>query len=284
MSGAGPAGGMTDAAPPFGLRPPTAPPVPLVVSIPHTGTWLPPEVRASLASPAMHAQPMTDWHLHLLYDFLPALGATTIFATVSRFAVDLNRPPRPRALYPGRFETGLVPLETFQGEQVFGAPPDEAEIERRRLTWHAPYHARLQELLDETRARFGRAVLVDAHSVASAPSRLHGALENEIYLGDRDGETCRPWLRDLLHEGFAGEGLSVVVNAPYKGGYITDHYGRQPGVDAIQIEMVQRAYMDEADPAGGPAHPRFAVTRHRLARVLGRLAEALRPAGDATSP
>lgn len=260
---------------PFGLRPPTAPPAPLVVSIPHTGTWLPPGVRDDLASPAMLAQPMTDWHLHLLYDFLPALGATTIFATVSRFAVDLNRPPQPRALYPGRFETGLVPLETFQGERVFRAPPDPAEIERRRRAWHAPYHVRLQSLLDDARARFGRAVLVDAHSVASAPNRLHGALENEIYLGDRDGATCGAWLRDLLREGFVEAGLSVAINAPYKGGYITDHYGRQEDVEAIQIEMAQRVYMDESDPVGGPAHPRFAAARQHLLRVLGRLADKL---------
>lgn len=260
---------------PYGLRPPTTAPVPLVVSIPHTGTWLPEEVRASLATPAMHAQPMTDWHLHELYDFLPSLGATTIFATVSRFVVDLNRPPEPRPLYPGRFETGLVPLETFQGESVFRAPPGPDLIEARRRDWHAPYHARLQSLLDEARAQFGRVVLVDAHSVASAANQLHGELERHIYLGDRDGATCGAWLREALHAGFTTEGLAVAVNAPYKGGYITDFYGRQDGVEAIQVEMAQRVYMDEADPVGGPAHPRFAATRQQLQRVLGRLAAAL---------
>jgi N-formylglutamate deformylase len=257
--------------PPFGLRLPSASPVPLVVSIPHTGTWLPEEVGARLASPAMHAQPMTDWHLHRLYNFLPDLGATTIYATVSRFAVDLNRPPRPRPLYPGRFETGLVPLETFQGEPVFREPPGPEDIEARRLAWHAPYHARLQALLDEARANFGRVVLVDAHSVASAPNRVHGTLREEIYLGDRDGTSCDRWLRELLREAFAAEGFSVSINAPYKGGYITDHYGRQDGVDAIQIEMVQRVYMDEDDPAGGPEHPRFAATRRQLQRIMQTL-------------
>jgi formiminoglutamase len=257
---------------PYGLRMPTAPTVPLVVSIPHTGTWLPPEVRDSLASPAMQGLPMTDWHLHLLYDFLPALGATTIHATVSRFVVDLNRPPAARPLYPGRFETGLIPLETFQGEAVFSSPPGPEDIDIRRATWHAPYHARLQALLDEARARFGRVTLIDAHSVASGPNKLHGALEKEIYLGDRDGATCPATLRAKLHKAFEAEGLAVAVNAPYKGGYITDYYGRQDGVDAMQIEMAQRVYMDEDDPTGGPGHPRFGVARSMLERVLGQLA------------
>jgi N-formylglutamate deformylase len=260
---------------PYGMRLPTAAPVPLVVSIPHTGTWLPDAVRARLASPAMLGQPMTDWHLHELYDFLPGLGASTLYATVSRFAVDLNRPPVARPLYPGRFETGLVPLQTFQGEPVFREPPDAQDIEAHRLAWHAPYHERLQVLLDETKARFGRVVLIDAHSVASVPNRLHGALVEEVYLGDRDGETCVPWVRELLHDGFSAEGLSVALNDPYKGGYITDHYGRQDGVDAIQIEIAQRVYMDESDPAGGPVHPRFAAARRTLERVLGRLAAQL---------
>jgi N-formylglutamate deformylase len=271
MSAAGD-GRHAGAPPPFGLRLPTAPQVPLVVSIPHGGTWLPDEVKAQLASPAMLAQPMTDWHLPLLYDFLPELGATTIFATASRFVVDLNRPPQPRPLYPGRFETGLVPLETFQGEPVFAQPPDEAAVEARRRAWHAPYHAQLQSLLDQARAAAGRVVLVDAHSVASAPNRLHGALERTIYLGDRDGAACGRWLRELLEDGFAGEGLEVAINHPYKGGYITDHYGREDGVEAIQIEMAQRVYMDETDPAGGPGHPLFRPAQQMLRRVLGRLA------------
>lgn len=260
---------------PYGLRLPAAEAVPLVVSIPHTGTWLPDSVRDNLATPEMLAQPMTDWHLHRLYEFLPELGATTIFATVSRFAVDLNRPPQARALYPGRFETGLVPLETFQGETVFRIPPGAAETESRRQAWHAPYHARLQALLDDTRARFGRAVLVDAHSVASAPNLLHGALREEIYLGDRDGATCGAWLREFLQDEFTSAGRSVAVNAPYKGGYITDHYGRQEGVEAIQIEIAQRVYMDESDPGGGPAHPRFGDAQQLLRGVLGRLCSRL---------
>jgi N-formylglutamate amidohydrolase len=70
--------------------------------------------------------------------------------------------------------------------------------------------------------------------------------------------------------------MGVSVNDPYKGGYITDHYGRQEGVEAIQIEMAQRVYMDERDPAGGPRHARFAQSRAMLARVLGGLADALR--------
>ena len=202
---------------------------------------------------------------------LPALGGTLLHATWSRFVVDLNRPPDERPLYPGRFETGLVATETFQGEPVFAEPPDREEIERLRVRYHAPYHAALAGTLEATRARFGRALLVDAHSVASVANRLHGPLTGHIYLGDRDGETCGRWLRDTLTGCFRDAGLEVAHNRPYKGGYTTEHYGRLDGVEAIQIEMCQRVYMDEADPEGGPGHPDFARTRALLRACFERL-------------
>jgi len=261
----------------FQVRRPTVGALPLLVSIPHTGTRVTESVRQRFASTAMAGLPMTDWCLHELYAFLPALGVTTISARYSRFVVDLNRAPDARPLYPGRFETGLVPLETFNGEAVFDRPPTAEEIERRRVEFHAPYHQQLQSLLDEFRGGFGAAILVDAHSVASMANRLHGALEKEIYLGDRDGVTCSGWLRQCLCDAFAQGGFELSVNTPYKGGYITDHYGRQEDIDAIQIEMCQRVYMDESNPAGAVGGPRFlkAVTRLRtvfeaLAMQVGR--------------
>lgn len=257
---------------PFVVRRPSSPAIPLVVSIPHTGTLLPDDIRGRLASPAMAAQPMTDWHLHHLYDFLPELGVTMLHAVFSRFVADLNRPPDGRVLYPGRFETGLVPLETFQGDPVFAEPPDAGEQESLREAFHAPYHVQLRALLEEHIVEAGRVALVDAHSVTSAASRLHGPLHEDIYLGDRDGVTCGEWLRDCLRTAFEVEGMKVSVNEPYKGGYITDHYGRLPGVDAIQIEMCQRVYMDEASPETGLRHPRFGIAKLALRRVFTALA------------
>jgi N-formylglutamate amidohydrolase len=266
----------------FEERPPTAPAVPLIVSIPHAGTEVPPGVAARFASPDIAALPMTDWHLPDLYDFVPALGATLLAARYSRFVVDLNRPPDGRPLYPGRFETGLVPLTTFDGDPVFGQPPSAAETDELAAAYHRPYHDRLRTLLEATRSRFGRAVLIDAHSVASGPSEVHGALEEEVYLGDRDGRTCGTWLRDLLLAGFRESGWRVVHNQIYKGGYTTAHYGEMDGVDAIQIEMCQRTYMDESQPSGAPERRLFARARERLrpivAAVAGRLRESA--AGD----
>ncbi|HEX7047609.1 MAG TPA: N-formylglutamate amidohydrolase [Gammaproteobacteria bacterium] len=256
---------------PFVVRPATADRVPLVVSIPHTGTYIPEDVRARLASDHMRALPMTDWHLHPLYDFLPELGVTTIHATWSRFVADLNRPPDGEALYPGRFETGIVARETFWGDVIWNEPPADEEIAQWKTDVHAPYHAKLLDLLDETRQRFGRAVLIDAHSVASRANRLHGELEDDIYLGNRDETTCGPWLIDSVQAAMEEAGLRVVRNFPYKGGYITAHYGSLENVESLQIEMAQRVYMDENDPGAAVGSERFLHAKEMLARVFEKI-------------
>ena len=265
---------------PFIVREPTSEHVPLVVSIPHAGTHLPESLRARLNSDAMRALPMTDWHLMELYDFLPALGVTSIMTPWSRFYVDLNRAPVERPLYPGRFETGLIALQTFQGEQVWRDPPSPDEIMEHRAVVHAPYHAKLLTLLSIVRQRCGGKVyLIDAHSVASAANKLHGELADDVFLGDRDGISCADWLMAAVDEAFKRRKLRVSRNQPYKGGYITDNYGRVPGTMALQIEMAQRVYMAEADPAGALGHPNFAKAKADLQAVFEELAKAIAARG-----
>jgi N-formylglutamate deformylase len=249
--------------------------LPVLVSIPHTGTLMTPEVSRDLASDAMREGAMADWHLDALYAFLPEFGIDVIHAVYHRFVIDLNRPPVAMPLYPGRFETSLVPLETFHGEPVYLRPPAAEEIARRLALYHAPYHAAITRRLEEKVAKFGHCYLVDAHSVESRPSRLHGALVQDVFLGDRDGTTCDPWFTDLIQNAFVRRGLKVSRNAPYKGGYITAHYGGGDFVQSLQIEMCQRLYMTEGEPGTALASTKFAQMQRLLRDVFGDLADAV---------
>ena len=56
---------------------------PLVVTMPHTGTDLIPEIEASVESPWL-ARKDADWWIHRLYGFAADLGATVIRTTISR--------------------------------------------------------------------------------------------------------------------------------------------------------------------------------------------------------
>ncbi len=257
---------------PFVVREPEAPALPVVASIPHAGTWLPAGYAGRLASDAMRALPMTDWHLPRLFDFLPALGVTVIAATVSRFVIDLNRPPAGKALYPGRFETGLVPLESFDGDPVFSEPPTEVEIAAARRDVYEPYHAARRELLERCRDGKGRVIQLDLHSVTPAPNRISGPLTHEIMLGDRDGESCASWLTREAEAAYAGAGFSVAVDDPYKGGWITASCAELPWVEALQIEMSWAVYMDLERPQAEAADfPPFEAASARLRDVFAAL-------------
>ncbi len=266
----------------YEIREPKGTEVPVLVSIPHTGIHVPEAIAADFASDYIRSLPMTDWHLHHLYDFLPKLGVTTIHATYSRFVADLNRPPDDTPLYPGRFETGCVALKTFWGDDIYQTPPHAEEIARRHATVHAPYHAKLLELLQAKIARFGAVVLVDAHSVASRANKLHGELKDDIYLGDRDGSTNTGWLTTHVEGRFQQAGFRVVRNDPYKGGYITHHYGKLANVAALQVEMAWRLYMDEADPVHGPMHPNFMRFKKVLRGVFTALVDEVKKRGKVT--
>ncbi len=256
---------------PYVIREPEGPALPVVASIPHAGTWLPPGYGKKLASDDMRTLPMTDWHLPLLFDFLPALGVTVIAANVSRFVIDLNRPPDSVALYPGRFETGLVPLESFDGAPIFADPPTDKDIAGARRDIYEPYHAARWELLDAC-SEAGRVIQLDLHSVTPAANRISGPLEQDIMLGDRDGASCESWLTDVAETAYKECGFSVTRNDPYKGGWITASCVDKPWVQALQIEMNWAVYMDLCLPFAETVEaPPFGDARERLRRVFSAL-------------
>lgn len=244
--------------------------LPIVASIPHGGTYLPPGYVDRLATLEMRGLPMTDWYMAELFDFLPQLGVTVIAATYSRFVVDLNRPPGGRPLYPGRFETGLVPTEAFDGSAVFADPPNDREIGVYREQVYDPYHEARRHLLGR-RSRGGRVIQLDLHSVAPFATLIHPALTHSIFLGDRDGRSCHAWLTDTVHQAYERASYSVVSNAPYKGGWITASMVGDPSVEALQIEMNQAVYMDPEEPGRALGSVRFAEARDRLKNLYSDL-------------
>lgn len=225
--------------------------VPMLVSMPHAGTDIPDDVAAALA-PCAHDKADTDWHLPELYNFVEALGASTIVARWSRYVIDLNRPPEDTNLYPGMDTTGLCPVDTFGRQQLYleGRAPDEAEVQRRLERYWRPYHNQLRAELERLLAEHGRVLLWDAHSIASVVPRFFEGRLPDLNFGTAEGKSCGPELEQaVVGVARAQERFSVAVNGRFKGGYITRHYGQpQRNAHAIQLEMCQCLYMDEAPP------------------------------------
>jgi N-formylglutamate deformylase len=220
----------------------------LLIDVPHAGTYVPPELRGTL-TPVAQTLPDTDWHVHLLYQFALEAGAGLMVATHSRYVVDLNRDPGNAALYPGADNTELCPTRTFSQENIYqdGAAPDATA---RRETYWAPYHRALAAALEAIKARHGYAILLDAHSIRSQVPRFFDGRLPDLNLGTADGASCTPNLQAAAMQALASaRGFNAVLNGRFKGGYITRHYGRpEQGVHALQLEIAQACYMDEAPP------------------------------------
>jgi N-formylglutamate deformylase len=226
---------------------------PLLVSMPHAGTHVPGRLAVRMNDGA-RTVPDTDWHVDRLYDFLDGLGASVIQATHSRYVVDLNRPPDSAPLYPGAANTGLCPTEQFDGAPVYrpGQAPEDAEVQERLKLFWRPYHDRLSAELQALKARYGVALLYEAHTIRSRVPRLFDGRLPDINLGTADGASAAPDLAALLlATARKSDRFSSVLNGRFKGGYITRHYGRPAeGTHAVQLELTQLAYMDEDPPFG----------------------------------
>lgn len=259
----------------------TSPPVfafhegssPLVIAAPHVGTYIPPDIAAKLNDTG-RAVRETDFHVHRLFDFAQELGATTLWATHSRYVVDLNRDPAGANLYPGQFETGLCPLSDFDQNPIYpeGHNPCAAEINSRRGTYWQPYHDQLRAALDAAVARHGKALLIDAHSIRGViPSLFEGRLP-DLNFGTNSGQTLHGGtLKALQDWRTKTDTYSHVLDGRFKGGYTTRHYGalsRQ--IQALQIEFVQDTYLDSRTP-----HLYDAALAAPLSQTLRPLVEAL---------
>lgn len=226
--------------------------IPLLISMPHVGTSIAPEVSAQLL-PAAQDKADTDWHLPQLYNMARELGASVIHAEYSRYVIDLNRSSDDSNLYPGQDTTGLCPLDTFAKQPLYaaGQMPDAAEVQRRIAQYWQPYHQQLQSELERLRALHGVAVLWDAHSIASQVPRFFQGKLPDLNFGTADQKSCDAGMQQALGATLAASDTpySHVFNGRFKGGYITRNYGQpERNIHAVQLEMSQCIYMDEAAP------------------------------------
>jgi N-formylglutamate deformylase len=238
---------------PYALAAPARQAVPFVFASPHSGRIYPASFLAASRLDPLSLRKSEDAYVEELFEAAAAFGAPFLAARFPRAYVDPNRAPDeidpalfdgplPRASSSTHVSAGLgvVPRIVREGLEIYRARLPAAEADFRVARFYRPYHAALAQLVDETRARFGVAVVIDCHSM---PSGVKGA---DIVLGDRHETSAA---RELSAHALAilkGLGFDVVRNAPYAGGYTTARYGRPAeGVHALQVEVNRALYLEE---------------------------------------
>ncbi len=238
---------------------------PLLISMPHVGTRIPAALQAAYVDRALDVED-TDWHLERLYAFAHEIGASMLVPSISRYVIDLNRPPDDTPMYPGASNTELCPTRFFTGDPLYlpGMAPDAQAIEHRKTAYWQPYHQALQNELARIKAAHGFALLWDAHSIRSEIPWLFEGRLPDLNIGTANGASADARITEAVAQAAAGlgsgsdkgTGFSIVVNGRFRGGYITRRYGQpHAGIHAVQLEMCQCTYMQEASPFGFESAP-----------------------------
>jgi len=257
---------------------------PLVYASPHSGRLYPPDMRPALEGVAIRRS--EDAFVDGLVSAAPSLGASLITARMARAYMDVNR--EAFELDPGMFADdlpdfarsrtarvaaglGAIARVVAEGQEIYDRKLTFEEARRRIETVHAPYHAALARLVGEAHSAHGYAILIDWHSMPAAAARIGGRAGGcDIVLGDRFGAACASQITARVEQLLEALGYRVARNAPYAGGYTTEHYGRPARrTHALQIEINRALYLDEEtlQPTAG-----FARLRDDLEDLTARLA------------
>ena len=280
---------MADSAliPPFEIAAPPHWSAPVVFNSPHSGRHYMREfLRQTRLSP-LALRKSEDCFVDELFLSCVSHGAPLLRAHVPRSFIDLNREAYeldPRMFtgdLPGYANTssprvasglGTIPRVVAEGEDIYRARLPFSEALSRIERIYLPYHRALQGLTDAVMAKVGEVLLVDCHSMpASATHHVlppsHGPVD--VVLGDRFGASCGGGVAALVEDLLRAQGLRVLRNKPYAGGFITQNHGAPlRGRHALQVEINRALYLDEVTLA---RTANFAPLRHSLETVMARL-------------
>ncbi|MDT0276913.1 N-formylglutamate amidohydrolase [Blastococcus goldschmidtiae] len=241
-------------------------PVPVVLSVPHGGTFLP-----AACTDALRIDPATlwsDWYTAELYDLTREFAVPTVMAMLSRFVADPNRAPV--APLHGNFWSTAVPATDPAGAPLYDRQLRPDELQERLDLAHAPYHRALDRAVTAALRRHPRVLLLDLHSFGLP-------LGPDVVLGDGDGSTARAEAGDRVEQALRHEGFTVARNLRFTGGHIVRRWVGEPRVDAVQVELDQRCYLVDSDVEGNRPQPRrdpagWARTRQAVTAAIRALA------------
>lgn len=262
---------------------PKKPSHPLIVSVPHAGTFIPEHARDSFASLNKNLLKRdADLFVDKLYAAVPDLGGTLITTKICRYVIDPNRDKNavnacfvqgsPAVDKPKNL--GLVAHKTTKDEILLKHPLTRVELTERIERYYDPFYEKLAAAITQAKKQFGFCLHIDAHSMPSRGTGAHadeGAERPDICLADRTGTSCGAGFTKFLKDSFASHGLSVLANKPYQGGWIVQHFGRpHKDVHSIMIEINRKLYMDEK------AQKKLPEKFRALAKILERVLKAVR--------
>lgn len=254
----------------------------VVFASPHSGADYTDAFLAQTRLDALTIRSSEDAHVGALFDAAPKHGAPLLLARVPRAFVDFNRAAED--LDPAVIEgvrrlsqnprvasgLGVIPRVVAGGRAIYDGKITLAQAHARITAYWRPWHDQLQTLLDEAVRAFGRAILVDCHSMPHEALDTTGAARPDVVIGDRFGASASVDIVAEVEAALTDAGLRVARNMPFAGAYVTQAYGKPARWrHAVQIEVDRALYMNEVTLE---RRPDFEDLRQALGGVVARIA------------
>ena len=245
----------------------------VVVHIPHSSTFIPPEYRDQfvLSDEELAAElvRMTDAYTDELFALAPET-ATTIEFPVSRLVLDPERFEDDQQESMASRGMGVI----YQRSSLCGPLRREISGEEREALlarFYRPHHHALTEAVQRSLDARGKCLIIDAHSFGSRPWPYEPdqtSKRPEICLGT-DPFHSPPELVTLAVEAFKAQGFSVDLDKPFAGALVPmKYYQKTPNVMSIMVEVRRDLYMDEQT---GLRNSSFQLNLDRVQKAISYL-------------
>jgi N-formylglutamate amidohydrolase len=144
---------------------------------------------------------------------------------------------------------GTIAKNVTERLEIYDRPLVFSEAEQRIEKIYFPFHTCLKQQIETARDFWGKAYLLDVHSMPSNAVRKYKGGKSgsvDFVLGNRHGRSCDADIYDVVYDFLTDAGYYVEKNKPYAGGYITEHYGNpSEGFHTLQLEVNRKLYMNE---------------------------------------
>lgn len=235
-----------------------------LITSPHSGHYYPRDFILKSKLNSQQLRLSEDMHIDALLADVPQAGASLLSATYPRAYVDLNREPYeldasmfsdPLPDYVNKDSTrvlaglGTIAKIVTERLEIYDRPLAFSEAEQRIEKIYFPFHTCLKQQIETARDFWGKAYLLDVHSMPSNAVRKYKGGKSgsvDFVLGNRHGRSCDADIYDVVYDFLTDAGYYVEKNKPYAGGYITEHYGNpSEGFHTLQLEVNRKLYMNE---------------------------------------
>ncbi len=225
--------------------------IPLLVNIPHSSTYIPPEIKNTFLLKDNELQEellrITDRHTDEIFSYVTELGGITVLYNYSRLVLDPERFRDDKKEVMATKGMGVIYTKDSDGRKLREINENERNLLLQNI--YDPYHEAIANEVQELIHNFNKCLIIDAHSFPAIPLPYETSQDIKrprICLGTDPYHSPKDLIK-FIQNFFEDINLTTEINSPFEGCYVPSKFLYQDKrVKSIMIEINRELYMNEA--------------------------------------